>query len=247
MGGRWTGTVTDDTVNTVWAYGKPLRPGGFGLYAPDGTSGRIVLSDAFMDNEGVNTIALWFYTPGAASNHRRIFNRGSLVNGGVAGNRSYFYLENDGANTIFRGSKLGVSTFSFRGMAQSGNYTLSAWNHLVVVVDSGASAGSRILFYTNGKIASMGTETWNGNFASDDGVETCLSGNTNGTNRSWNGYLDDYRFYNRAMSASEVSALYQASISGYANELNWSNSFSLKGASASAQAAKAGMNYKRRR
>jgi hypothetical protein len=35
------------------------------------------------------------------------------------------------------------------------------------------------------------------------------------------GVIDDVRFYNRAPSASEIRALYQASLLGYPQELNW--------------------------
>jgi hypothetical protein len=78
--------------------------------------------------------------------------------------------------------------------------------------------GSNLILYRNGKsVASLAYDgTLKTSFAyTDIGLKPGDTGNFNNspTSGPWNGYLDDIRIYNRALSAAEVQQLFYAGLS----------------------------------
>ncbi len=94
----------------------------------------------------------------------------------------------------------------------------STWYHLGVV-RSGAAGAWTILHYINGvQDRSTGTA-----FNPDATATNTSLGRTGDFNGNYlDGYVDDVRFYHgRALTASDFAALYNASRTGYQQELNW--------------------------
>lgn len=97
----------------------------------------------------------------------------------------------------------------FRGTAGSSVIALNTWVHLCVSVSSATAT-----LYVNGKSEATGS-------AGSPSLSSLQIGRRS-DGFYFPGWINDVRFYSsRALSASEVSALYRASMAGYQNELNW--------------------------
>ncbi len=114
-----------------------------------------------------------------------------------------------------------TSILNFIGQDQSGgNLSTFNWVHLVSVFDS---SSRRISLYKNGIMISSQSVTFNSLGVSSDHL--CI-----GTHRpdwttdwAWNGKLDDIGIWNRALSSTEIQALYSGS-GGAKTKITWSTS-----------------------
>jgi beta-galactosidase len=77
------------------------------------------------------------------------------------------------------------------------------WHHLVGVYD-----GTHLVVYVDGKPDSTCTAT--GRIRSND-WPVFIGENSEETNREWDGLIDDVRIYSYALSAEEISTLYESS------------------------------------
>jgi len=77
---------------------------------------------------------------------------------------------------------------------------INTWNHICVTVDSSYN----IIVYLNG--INSGTGTGSANFINFDLLY--LGGDTSGTNSGFIGYIENFMLYNRDLSESEVTSLY---------------------------------------
>lgn len=89
----------------------------------------------------------------------------------------------------------------------------NVWYHVVVTYDSSSTSNAPRI-YINGVLravttvaAPVGTQTSN--------AGTAYIGNTSATDRSWQGQIDELRYYNRVLSAEEVARLYKMSVPKY--------------------------------
>lgn len=101
--------------------------------------------------------------------------------------------------------------------ASGGTSTITAindvWQHVVYTRD-----GSRVQGYLNGVQKFDVTHSWG-----SPGTITQINFNasTNGGLQPFYGWSDDFRLYRRSLLATDVAALYHASLKGYQRELNW--------------------------
>jgi hypothetical protein len=78
------------------------------------------------------------------------------------------------------------------------------WDHFVLNFVKAASAYS---LYRNGVLMSFPTvSTGSGNYNSDASIPLTV-GNRNGNDRTWDGYIDDIRVYNRLLADPEIITL----------------------------------------
>jgi len=162
----------------------------------NGSSSKIEVSDAVIPN-GATSISFWYNANGNTGSSSQMI----LGQGGATASKGisvYWYNQSFGALvakgvTALAGSVNGTLTLS-----------TTSWHHCVVTWDGTASSNA-LKVYSNGSLnvqgtsdtasASIGTYT---NFA--------IGGLNGGT---WaEGYVDEVRIFNKALSASEITTLY---------------------------------------
>ena len=86
--------------------------------------------------------------------------------------------------------------------APSGTLNDTNWHHFVVVIDV---TNNQIKVYKNGDLIASNTKTW-------DGIESTVTplriGDATPSAHPFSGLIDEVRIYNRALTASEIKALY---------------------------------------
>ncbi len=89
------------------------------------------------------------------------------------------------------------------------------WVHFVVTWD-GSSSASNVHIYKNGVEVTYSVQTSGVGNRTTDATQSLFVGNNQplGTSRSFSGTLDDVRIYNRVLSQTEITALYNASSRG---------------------------------
>ena len=201
-GNNYDGTLTNGAVINTAVGTNQI---GAGKVSFDGTNDYVDLSAhaANFDNLAQGTIAVWVYTD-TVSGSNVIFETSDSSDGDsrVAlfrnGDELVFYV-NEGAST-----QLIVIT-------TSANLTVGNWNHVAVAVDS---TGNKI--YVNGVQQSVNYLT--GSASTDRffddvmlldfigwGVDKYY---TNSFGGHFDGFLDDGRIYNRALSSADIYELY---------------------------------------
>jgi hypothetical protein len=121
----------------------------------------------------------------------------SSFGGGVTTVRFYigYYYSGDPYFRVFVGDGINAESFSFFRTPP-----LNIWEHYVVVLN-----GSTLKVFLNGFLLDS-TKTVTRTLA----LGNYRFGSSLGGSRFFNGLIDDIRIYNRALSASEISALYNA-------------------------------------
>lgn len=102
--------------------------------------------------------------------------------------------------------KIAIYIFAASGVGYDGSGAITlltnSWYHLVLTYDSVAGLNG----YVNGILDNFAGP--NGNLASNDG-NTQISNDSGVAGRNFDGLIDDFRVYNRALSQQEVLRLYQ--------------------------------------
>ncbi len=121
---------------------------------------------------------------------------------GTAENDHFFMLSTiqSGNETRLRFRlKTGGTTSTL--IASSGSLSENTWQHAAAVYD-----GSSMLLYLDGAL--VGSTSKTGSLTADDSVSVWIGGNPpSGTERPWDGLLDEVRIYGRALTAAEILAL----------------------------------------
>jgi Concanavalin A-like lectin/glucanases superfamily len=150
------------------------------------------------------TVSLWVYPMGTAPNNLTVYNGHGIV----AENAGYFGLYR--TNMSGPDQLWAYSWSSGASRIVGVPYTVNAWTYITIV-----HSGGTLSIYKNGvfggSVACPDTDTLTGLVWLGRGYGGVY----------FQGRLDDCRFYNRALSASEVWRLYQASRLRYPNELRW--------------------------
>ena len=103
------------------------------------------------------------------------------------------------------GFGLNAACTSFHEAVATGStLPVGSWSHVVTVFDNAANTQT---MYVNGVQVLSATEA-SAPVASAEALVFGQSPYTGGANERWNGQLDEVRLYNRALSASEVAAVY---------------------------------------
>jgi hypothetical protein len=195
--GYWTfdeggGTVVNDysgnNASGTWqgALGNQWAAGKVGPYAGsfDGTDNYVPITDAGSLHPSVISISLWFDSKSAVTN-MYLLNKGSNRATG-SGYNVYVYSGNRPACWFYDG--LG----NLQNLRMSGTVSTDTWYHLVCTYDNAS-----LRMYVNGVFNSSLNAS--GFTTTDARLEI---------SQVFFGLIDDVCIYNRALSASEIQAMY---------------------------------------
>jgi hypothetical protein len=178
------------------------RPPGFGGFEADnaaprlnGTTARVTVPDvtAFDLGTGPFTIGLWFNPANAAV-------RGDLFTYKGAGGDFGIHVASSGANT--------VSLYHDGFIGTGGALVNNTWYYLVCTRD--AVGNATVLL--NGAILFTGTDTRALNIANDLVIGANHGGTPATVSAPFNGLIDEFALYNRALTTNEVAQQYQTAI-----------------------------------
>lgn len=190
-----TGTV----VGASWAGGKT----GQGLSFDGTNNDRVSVSSTVLNDMSSFSWSFWIVRNDLASTN--IMSKDAW-NCGVAGMQIAFYWQDP--NVLdFR-----VNHSSGAAIARSQSYAASVWNnwrHIVAVYDG---ILKRVSIYKDGVEALYSGRSDGVGAKSNDNSYNLLLGDCGnaGQGTDFAGFLDDVRIYNRALSAAEIQAIYNA-------------------------------------
>lgn len=193
--------INDGTFYLTPVYGTGgSRPGGWGGLTFDGTNHVDV---TFVAKPAAFTVAAWIKNNGASATFQCVFAWGHSA-AGIA-----VFRKTD-VNQLQYGEYDGVNFHS----ATSTQTISGGWTHVAMTDD-----GTTVSLYINGAADGSGSVTTTPTLS----VMALGAGRVVGSahESGWIGQIDDWRFYNRTLSADEIAQLYRASKTGYARELNW--------------------------
>lgn len=189
-----TGTLVN---GPTWTTGKV----GSGALSFDGVDDRINAgSSSSLDNlhtTGGLSISLWINPRTSGENGGgRIIDKDESTSG-------TFYLAMSG-NTQLQFIKDGSTDLYIK--TNTSSVSLNNWQHIALTWD-GSTNASGVHIYVNGTETSYYTQT-NGVSLNPDASMNLLIGSNQYGNYSFDGLMDEVRIYNRALSASEISDIY---------------------------------------
>ena len=172
--------------------GASYSTDGGGSWVFDGTNDFITIPKAgLVYGAGTKTLMAWAKLTVNTGNIQIITGYGN------PGPSSGFFLGVNGLTTIVGG---------FNTDLVSGTITLNTWFNLCNVYD-----GTNGYLYLNGVLITSAARSWNTLLTIYDGA----IGRQMNPQQYWNGNITDVRLYNRALSASEILAYYNATKSRY--------------------------------
>ena len=197
-------------------------------YYPGNAESRIKIDDDSNKlyphlNQSAITISFWCWSLGTGGNsHGRLFYGG--VNGS-ANNVNSFQCIHWGA-TVDGRSDFAQLTFiiSNNGEDQTDNYMYTtqmpafntAWSHVALVLEpqsvNWTTKEHTVKIYVNGELDKTFTNMYMPTFGNGttDTYDFNIGGwiNSDTNYREYNGYIDDFRIYNKSLSATEIEKLY---------------------------------------
>lgn len=195
---RWNFEAQDGTdetgANNGTLVGSPtFTTGKIGAYAIslDGTSQNVSLPDNASLMPAAFTIGMWVYDtdtpPTVSSRHMICLHQNDVC------------IRIQDSGTVLTPTFL-VYNGGFTTLSCTTNITGAAWQHVAVTFD-----GSTLRCYVQGVAAgnTAGTLGWEGG-----STLPSIGSLVDAGGQKWEGYLDDVRFYNRALDSSEVTELF---------------------------------------
>ena len=147
---------------------------------------------------GALTISAWIYPR----------SHGEGGNGSIIDNRKVVFgmYDTAGANTIVFSSDADAT------YAKSANSSVpfNKWTHVIATRDASGVAN----LYVNGVLSGTANQNSGTPVAGSIGVQI---GNTIITSRTWDGYIDDLKVYNRVLSVGEIYQLYNQGVAKIAS------------------------------
>ena len=171
-----------------------------GGYSFDGVNDYLNVEDSEGQTFNEFTLSAWIYKDDTISNYKRVLGKYRYMGGNPDG----FYIYVGEVNSdlvacrIEQTSGNGAETFTLNSVPKI------QWVHVVCTYD-----GSQITGYVNGVINSPPSSYTLGILLNDYPIRIGATGNSEIPESSFKGDLDEVRVYNRALSAEEVSYLYQ--------------------------------------
>lgn len=174
------GTLTGGPTPIIGKVGQAL--------SFDGSDDRVAAgTDSSLNLTGSFTISTWIYPEGfGGGSLGRIVDKGGVTEG-------YYISLDDSSNNVKYASQSGA----FWSSANS--VTLNTWQLVSVVFD-----GTNVIIYVNG--VSKGTDTIGAPTSSPSNIFTI--GNRSTSDRAFDGFIDEVRIYNRALTTAEITDLY---------------------------------------
>ncbi|MGH1456141.1 MAG: LamG domain-containing protein [Alphaproteobacteria bacterium] len=166
-------------------------------------------SDASIDDifAGGGTIAAWIYPVGWGENSfGRIVHKASASNG----NNGYIFYVDDNAGTTqdeTLGFDHGFASGEEGWSGPSNTITLNQWNHVAVTYDNSSDSNSPSLYVNGEAITPLTVNNSGTGVADSDAAQNLFIGNIGGQTRTFDGIMDDVRFYDGELTAAEVAAL----------------------------------------
>ena len=172
--------------NGTWSGTEQYDTGKFGQSASNTASNYISIDTTNLSSLNIVTVSLWFYHNSISSDYEDL----------LSGIGSNFYFKN---GTINNGS--GGDYYNYIDTYEAG-----VWNHLVIGFDT---VNNKFLYsYLNG-ILQKSEYTTSDNVAIDN-TTTIFCHNT--IVYPFNGLIDQVRIFNRALTADEISQLYNEQV-----------------------------------
>jgi hypothetical protein len=140
-------------------------------------------------NQQVKSIAFWFYVPSTWPS-----NEEGLIDTAVDGSNGWRFIINGNSWVGFGQEPYFWTTYP------SSNFSPNTWYHLAATVDSSGNYA----FYVNGVLRASGS----GSYTSTS--NSTLFGQEHRSGYNFTGYLDEIGIWNRALTATEVSNLYNS-------------------------------------
>lgn len=185
------GSPTGTGANITYVDGKYTKSASF-----NGSSSSVSLGNNYNLGSGDFSISIWAYVDSTLSGAGTVLGKTS-----TAGSEESYYITSSivGGAAGFA-TRLHKANEDIVSLSSGNNYTADAWHHLVWTNDAN---GSQYL-YVDGAAVIDGTGLAVGNNTS-----TFYLGRIDNATPEWfKGYLDDYSFFNRVLSANEVASLY---------------------------------------
>jgi hypothetical protein len=192
---RNNGTLTN---GPTWS--GQSHPGGWGSLSFDGTDDAATTPAVVIGATG--TIVAWVNRRGDGPGLEIFWSHGA-----DSSDTRLRFDADAGAFSVSLGS-------TWNGQATGDSFTSGEWAHVAM---TWVATGGAAFVYWNGKE----TLTTAVSHAFPSTQVLTFGDYGAGGGHEFNGYLDGLQFYNRALSASEVSALYQESLAGHPTTLNW--------------------------
>jgi hypothetical protein len=159
-------------------------------------------SNTVLDNLVTRTCTAWIRFSGIGEGSGgRIFDKGSGLTSGWlfflagASNALRFYLVRGTTDSDHRSATTSVS--------------INTTYHVAVSYDSTLTTNSPV-FYVNGAVSATTVTAAGSGAATADGTQSLLIGNNVATDRSFQGWIEDARVYNRILTANEILTIKNA-------------------------------------
>ena len=190
-GNNYSGTLTVGASTPAWVGGRLGQAISF-----DGVDDFVQANQAGqLDSLTAVTVSAWVYP--MASWGRAV----PYIANQVTGNTEGFGIGGSWDGTASSRVYVGVQAYDFSGVAEP---TVGQWTHIAFTYDT---ATSKMIFYKNA-VAKEKTVTGITIPASVQPFRVGKSMGTDGNSYKFNGFIDDVRVYNRALTAAELSAVY---------------------------------------
>jgi hypothetical protein len=188
-GNNNTGTLVNSPTWTTGKIGNALSFNGVNSYVNVG-------SPTVLNDLQSFTYSLWI---NPRSLGQSIYGGVLIEKAGGSGFKRFTLANNIGQN--FRGE---VETTGSTVIVNStlNTVSLNQWQHVVMTYDDTTKTAT---IYKNGTLLSSGT---GGGSLISEAVGNLIIGNNAATSRTFDGSIDDVRIYNRALTASDIQALY---------------------------------------
>lgn len=184
----WDGTATGDAaIDTVTS-----KIGG-GSVTLDGTGDHVEIGELDLTS-GAVTLSAWVYMTSQDGNSDM-----------VVGKNATYHLGVRSSNRIWAG----VDASSWASTGDDGlTVPLNTWTHVAMTYD-----GSNIRRYLNG-VETGTAKAVTGNIVPNNTPLRVGFGSTSGTDRHWDGNIDDAAVWNEALSAAQILQLYTDGLAG---------------------------------
>lgn len=212
------GVLTNmDTSSATSGWGATTRQGGYGEVRYDGSNDYVLVSSAKI----LSGLTDWSMCVCEKTTSSNVVGGKAMYCERASGGLDILKL--DSVDTTSQNSAIitmrddSATLLQVRGTATIND---GAWHQIV-----GVKAGTAVTLYVDGKQDASGT--WSGTNTFTNASDSRIGTDQLSALSAWNGSIDDVRLYTRALSASEVSGLFQASRQGYRREINRQTFFML--------------------
>lgn len=164
----------------------------------DGTDDELTIPQGtFNLGSGVFSFSLWFNAD-SLNNYNCLFR----INSSTSLSCTSFIRSN---------GEIWLSNWTFNQLVSTGNtINTGAWNHLAYVKSTTGSTGTVTIYYNGSSIAS-GSVPSGSNFGSESGT-SAIGRSYAATHYPFDGKIDEFAFWNSALSASDITDIYNSGV-----------------------------------